>query len=208
MVLFATTPFGFVKFSDAYSTGSSIMPQKKNPDAAELLRGKSGRLVGNLNSLLVTMKSLPLAYSKDMQEDKEPLFDSAQTITICLRVLDGVINDITFNTERMQEVAGSGYSNATDFADYLVQKLGIPFRDAHHITGKAVAVAMQKNCKLEELNLNDFQTIEAKIQNDVFHFIDIQTVVARRNSHGGTGFQQVKKQIHIAKAFVAGLSFI
>lgn len=202
MILFATTPFGFVKFSDAYSTGSSIMPQKKNPDAAELLRGKSGRLIGNLNSLFVTMKGLPLAYSKDMQEDKEPLFDAAETLTICLRVLDGIINDVTFKTDRMREVAGSGHSNATDFADYIVQKLGIPFRDAHHITGKAVALAMQKSVKLEELTLAEMQSIESKIQEDIFSFISIQNVVARRNSFGGTGFEQIRKQVENAKQFV------
>ena len=202
MILFATTAFGFVKFSDAYSTGSSIMPQKKNPDAAELLRGKSGRLVGNLNSLFVTMKGLPLAYSKDMQEDKEPLFDSAETIIICLRVLDGIVNDITFNTKKMRQMAGEGYSNATDFADYLVQKLNIPFRDAHHITGRVVAVAIQKELKIDELHLVELQKIKPEIEQDIFDFIKIENVVARRNSFGGTGFEQVKKQIEFAKEYL------
>ncbi len=205
MILFATTAFGFVKFSDSYSTGSSIMPQKKNPDAAELLRGKSGRLVGNLNSLLVTMKGLPLAYSKDMQEDKEPLFDSAETIIICLRVLDGIVNDITFNTKKMRQMAGEGYSNATDFADYLVQKLNIPFRDAHHITGRVVAVAIQKELKIEELSLVELQEIKPEIEQDIFDFIKIENVVARRNSFGGTGFEQVKKQIEFAKDYLKNL---
>ncbi len=205
MILFATTAFGFVKFSDAYSTGSSIMPQKKNPDAAELLRGKSGRLVGNLNSLFVTMKGLPLAYSKDMQEDKEPLFDSAETIIICLRVLDGIVNDITFNTKKMRQMAGEGYSNATDFADYLVQKLNIPFRDAHHITGRVVAVAIQKELKIEELSLVELQQIKPEIEQDIFDFIKIENVVARRNSFGGTGFEQVKKQIEFAKEYLKNL---
>jgi argininosuccinate lyase len=205
MILFSTTAFGFVKFSDAYSTGSSMMPQKKNPDAAELLRGKSGRLIGNLNSLLVTMKGLPLAYSKDMQEDKEPLFDSAETIVICLRVLDGIVNDITFNTKKMKKMAGEGYSNATDFADYLVQKLNIPFRDAHHITGKVVDIAIQKELKIDELHLVELQKIEEKIQQDIFDFIKIENVVARRNSFGGTGFEQVKKQIEFAQEYLKNL---
>lgn len=202
MIIFATTPFGFIKFSDAFSTGSSIMPQKKNPDAAELLRGKSGRLFANLQSLLVTMKGLPLAYSKDMQEDKEPLFDSVETIIICLRVLDGIINDISLNTKRMREMAMEGYSNATDFADYLVQKLDIPFRDAHHITGRAVSFASEKSLKLNELTLDEMQSLEPKIQSDIFDFISLETVVSRRNSHGGTGFVQVQKQIDQASHYL------
>ncbi len=206
MILFATTPFGFINFSDAYSTGSSIMPQKKNPDAAELLRGKTGRLIGNLNTLMIAMKGLPLAYSKDMQEDKEPLFDSASTITICLRILDGIINDISLDVERMSNVAKLGYSNATDFADYLVQKLNIPFRDAHHITGNVVALAMKQNIKLEELSLEDFQSFNSCIKSDVFDVISINSVVSRRNSYGGTGFQQVEKQISNAKKFLQSLT--
>lgn len=183
------------------------MPQKKNPDAAELLRGKTGRLIGNLNSLMVTMKGLPLAYSKDMQEDKEPLFDSAETIIICLRVLDGIVNDIQFNTKKMKSMAEEGYSNATDFADYLVQKLGITFRDAHHITGKVVALAIEKQCKIEEIALQELQNIEPKITNDIFDSIKIETVVARRNSFGGTGFEQVAFQIKGAKEFLSGVDF-
>ena len=205
MIIFASKPFGFVKFSDAFSTGSSIMPQKKNPDAAELLRGKSGRFFGNLQSLLVTMKGLPLAYSKDMQEDKEPLFDSAENLMLCLRVLEGIINDVQFQTDRLKEVAGEGYSNATDFADYLVQKLAIPFRDAHHITGKCVAMAMEQSKKLEELTLTQFQEIEPKIQNEIYDFIKIETVIARRNSYGGTGFEQVKTQIKLANEYINNL---
>lgn len=202
MVIFASAPFGFVKFSDAFSTGSSIMPQKKNPDAAELLRGKSGRLLGNLQSIFVTMKGLPLAYSKDMQEDKEPLFDSAETLIVCLRVLEGIINDISFNTKKMRALAEEGYSNATDFADYLVQKLGIPFRDAHHITGKAVAFASGKAVKLNEMTLAEMQAIEPKIRDDVFDFIKVETVVSRRNSYGGTGFSQVREQIEKAERYL------
>jgi argininosuccinate lyase len=205
MVIFASKPFGFVKFSDAFSTGSSIMPQKKNPDAAELLRGKSGRVFGNLQSLLVTMKGLPLAYSKDMQEDKEPLFDSAQTLTTCLRVLKGIIDDIEFQTSQMEEMSQEGHSNATDFADYLVQKLNIPFRDAHHITGQCVAIAISQDKKLQELHLSEFQAIEQKITNEIFDFLTIQQVVARRNSYGGTGFVQVEKQIKIATQYINSL---
>jgi argininosuccinate lyase len=205
MILFASKPFDFVKFSDAFSTGSSIMPQKKNPDAAELLRGKAGRIFGNLQSLLVTMKGLPLAYSKDMQEDKEPLFDSSETIITCLRVLHGIIGDVQFNTKKMEEMAGEGYSNATDFADYLVQKLGIPFRDAHHITGKCVAIAISKSKKLEDIALEHLQSVEQKITDEVYKYINIQTVVARRNSFGGTGFDRVQKQISDAKEYIHNL---
>lgn len=205
MVLFASKGFGFVNFSDAFSTGSSIMPQKKNPDAAELLRGKSGRVFGNLQTLLVVMKGLTLAYSKDMQEDKEPVFDSANTITIMLRVLNGIIEDIEFDTKKMQEMAQEGHSNATDFADYLVQKIEIPFRDAHHITGKCVALAIAEGKRLQELKLSQMQEIEPKITDEVFGFINVQTVVSRRNSYGGTGFEQVDKQIKLAREYIKSL---
>ncbi len=204
MIIFATQAFSFVKFSDAFSTGSSMMPQKKNPDAAELLRGKSGRMFANLQNLMVVMKGLPLAYSKDMQEDKEPLFDSVENITLCLQVLNGIVNDVTFNTKKMLEMAGTGYSNATDLADYLVQKCNIPFRDAHHITGRVVGIAMELSCKIEELSLERLQEVEEKIANDIFGFLDIQNVVNRRNSFGGTGFEQVKIQLQLANEFTNG----
>ena len=202
MIIFATQGFGFVKFSDAFSTGSSMMPQKKNPDAAELLRGKSGRIFANLQNLLVVMKGLPLAYSKDMQEDKEPLFDSVENIILILQVLDGIINDITFNTKKMLEMAQMGHSNATDLADYLVQKCGAPFRDAHHITGKIVRIALEKDCKIQEISLKEMQEVEEGISQNVFEFLDTRNVVKRRNSFGGTGFDQVKKQIVVALEFV------
>ena len=201
MIIFATNAFGFVKFSDAFSTGSSMMPQKKNPDAAELLRSKSGRMFANLQNLLVVMKGLPLAYSKDMQEDKEPLFDSIENIILSLQVLDGIVNDITFNTEKMFAMAQEGHSNATDLADYLVQKCEIPFRDAHHTTGKIVRLALEKSCKIHELELATMQSIEPKISHDVLEYLDTRNVVKRRNSFGGTGFDQVSKQVQIAIDF-------
>ena len=179
-----------------------MMPQKKNPDAAELLRSKSGRIFANLQNLLVVMKGLPLAYSKDMQEDKEPLFDSVENIILSLQVLDGIINDITFNTKKMFEMSQMGHSNATDLADYLVQKCGVPFRDAHHITGKIVRIALENNCKIQELSLKEMQEVEPKISQEVFEFLDTHNVVKRRNSFGGTGFDQVKKQVVIAFEFV------
>ncbi len=201
MIIFATNAFGFVKFSDAFSTGSSMMPQKKNPDAAELLRSKSGRIFANLQNLLVVMKGLPLAYSKDMQEDKEPLFDSIENIILSLQVLDGIINDITFNTEKMFAMAQEGHSNATDLADYLVQKCDIPFRDAHHITGKIVRIALEQKCKIQELPLEIMQSVEGKISNEVLEYLDTRNVVKRRNSFGGTGFDQVVQQVQIANDF-------
>jgi argininosuccinate lyase len=148
------------------------------------------------------MKGLPLAYSKDMQEDKEPLFDSVENIILSLQVLDGIINDITFNTKKMLEMAQMGHSNATDLADYIVQKCGVPFRDAHHITGKIVRIALEKDCKIQELSLNEMQEVEPKISQEVFEFLDTHNVVKRRNSFGGTGFEQVKKQVVIAVEFV------
>lgn len=195
IVIFCTNEFGYISLSDKFTTGSSIMPQKRNPDAAELVRGKVGRNIGNLVSLLVTIKGLPLAYSKDMQEDKEPVFDSHENIILCLRAVNGMISDIQFNYARLEEMTENGYSTATDLADYLVQKLGIPFRDAHHVTGKIVKMAIDKKCKLSDLNLQELQKIEAKIENDIYKFIEVKMSVSRRTSFGGTAFNNVKNQI-------------
>ena len=157
IVIWSTPQFGFVRLSDAFSTGSSIMPQKKNPDAAELVRAKTGRINGSLIALLTVMKGLPLAYSKDMQEDKEQVFDSAESLELAIAAMTGMVRDMTIRADRMKAAAGSGYSTATDLADWLVREAGLPFRDAHHVTGRAVALAEQKACELAELSLEDLQ---------------------------------------------------
>ena len=157
LIIWASQPFGFVKLSDDYSTGSSIMPQKRNPDAAELVRGHSGRIVGALTALMVTMKGLPLAYSKDMQDDKEPVFEARDLLMLSLQALAGMIETVEFVPERMREAAASGYSTATDLADWLVREADVPFREAHHITGRAVKLAEERGCGLAELPLDDLQ---------------------------------------------------
>ena len=159
IVIWSTPQFGFIRLSDAFSTGSSIMPQKKNPDAAELVRAKTGRINGSLIALLTVMKGLPLAYSKDMQEDKEQVFDSAESLELAIAAMTGMVRDMTIRTDRMKAAAGSGYSTATDLADWLVREAGLPFRDAHHVTGHAVALAEKKGCELAELSLEDLQAL-------------------------------------------------
>jgi len=173
IILWATPNFDFVSLSDQWSTGSSIMPQKKNPDAAELVRGKTGRLTGNLTHMITLMKGLPLTYNKDMQEDKEPVFDSYDTLILCLRAMNGMLATATFNTDQMLRSAEDGYTTATALADWLVMKLNLPFRDAHHITGKIVKLAEKKNCKLSELSLKEMQKIEPKITKDIFRVLKI-----------------------------------
>lgn len=195
MVNWSSAQFGFIRFSDAYSTGSSIMPQKRNPDAAELVRGKSGRIFGNLMSLLVTMKALPLAYNKDMQEDKEPVFDTAENLGICLQAMAGMVRDLSVNKENMQKAAGVAYATATDLADWLVRELKIPFRDAHHITAKVVKLAGDKGKDLSELSLKDMQKIEPKITQDVFNVLSVENSVKSRVSYGGTSPDNVMKSI-------------
>ncbi len=168
IILWATPQFGFIQLSDAWSTGSSIMPQKKNPDAAELVRGKTGRLTGNLVQMMTVMKGLPLAYNKDLQEDKEPVFDSFDTISLCLQAMKGMLESAKFDTERMLESAELGYTTATALADWLVMTLGLPFRDAHHITGAIVKLAEKKGVKLHELDLAEMQAVHADITDGVF----------------------------------------
>jgi argininosuccinate lyase len=163
IVIWSTPQFGFAQLSDKFSTGSSIMPQKKNPDAAELVRAKIGRITGALVSLLTVMKGLPLTYSKDMQEDKEVVFDAASSIALCIVAMNGMISDITINAGKMAAAAGSGYSTATDLADWLVRELNLPFRDAHHVTGRAVAMAEAKSCELAELTLSELQELNPAI---------------------------------------------
>jgi argininosuccinate lyase len=199
MVGWSSAQFGFIRFSDAFSTGSSIMPQKRNPDAAELVRGKSGRLFGNLVSLLTTMKALPLAYNKDMQEDKEPVFDTASNIMLCVLAMTGMVADMTVYKSAMYDAAGVAYANATDLADWLVRELKIPFRDAHHITAKLVKLAAGKSKSLEQLSLADMQSVEPRIRKDVFTVLSVADSVKSRKSYGGTAPDNVKKAAANAK---------
>ncbi len=176
IVLWATPQFSFITLSDQWSTGSSIMPQKKNPDAAELVRGKTGRLNGNLMALMTVMKGLPLTYNKDTQEDKEPVFDSFDTIALCLQAMKGMLETATFNTDQMLKSAELGYTTATALADWLVINLGLPFREAHHVTGAIVKMAEDKGCKLDELSLQDLQTAHPDINQDIFNILSVKTL--------------------------------
>lgn len=199
IVIWSTPQFGFVSLSDKFSTGSSIMPQKKNPDAAELVRGKIGRVNGSLIGLLTVMKGLPLTYSKDMQEDKEGVFDAAETLELCLAAMTGMISDMNVNKNAMKEAAGSGYSTATDLADWLVREAGLPFRDAHHVTGAAVALAESEAKELAELTLEQFQGIHPEITNDIYNVLTVEASVASRTSFGGTAPKNVRTQIEYWK---------
>ncbi len=194
IVLWTTPQFGFVRLSDAFSTGSSIMPQKRNPDAAELVRGKTGRVVGALVGLLTVMKGLPLAYSKDMQEDKEGVFDALQTLSLCLAAMTGMVDDLTPDAGRMKAAAGAGYATATDLADWLVRTLKMPFREAHHVTGRIVALASARGVALEALSLADLQSVEPRIGEDAFGVLGVERSVESRTSYGGTAPANVKRQ--------------
>jgi argininosuccinate lyase len=194
LVLWTTAQFGFVRLSDAFSTGSSIMPQKRNPDAAELVRGKSGRVFGHLMGLLTVMKGLPLAYSKDMQEDKEGVFDALQTLSLCLAAAAGMVRDLTPDAKRMRAAAGSGYSTATDLADWLVRALKMPFREAHHVTGRIVGIASERGAPLEKLTLEDLRGVEPRIAQEVFEVLGVTRSVRSRTSYGGTAPVNVRKQ--------------
>ncbi|MER8580542.1 argininosuccinate lyase [Mesorhizobium sp. M1423] len=203
IIIWSTPQFGFVRLSDSFSTGSSIMPQKKNPDAAELVRGKTGRVTGHLVGLLTVMKGMPLTYGKDMQEDKESVFDAAETLDLMLAAMTGMMRDMTVNTAAMKKAAGAGYSTATDLADWLVRTLGLPFREAHHITGRAVALAEDKKVGLERLSLQDLQSIHPGISADVFSVLAVQNSVRSRTSFGGTAPSEVRKQIRYWKKRLA-----
>ncbi len=193
IVVFSSTQFGFFTLPDAFSTGSSIMPQKRNPDAAELVRAKTGRIVGALTGFLMVMKGLPLAYSKDMQEDKEGAFDAFDNLSLCLAAMTGMMSSLRPNIEQMRQSAGSGFSTATDLADWLVRELNLPFRKAHHVTGMLVAKAESKNCDLHELSLAQMQAVEARITENVFDVLELDKSVASRTSLGGTAPDNVKK---------------
>ncbi|WP_341209488.1 argininosuccinate lyase [uncultured Sphingomonas sp.] len=199
-VLWASQPFGFVSLSDQWSTGSSIMPQKRNPDAAELVRGHSGRITGCLVSLMVTMKGLPLAYSKDMQDDKPPVFECHDLLAISIAAMTGMIESATFRTDRMRALAESGFATATDLADWLVREADVPFREAHHITGRAVARAEALGCTLDKVPLADLQAIDARITDAVYGVLSVDASVASRKSFGGTAPDNVRAAIRAARA--------
>ncbi len=202
LILWSSQEFGFVTLPDSHTTGSSIMPQKKNPDVSELIRGKTGRVYGNLMGLLTVMKGLPLTYNKDMQEDKEGCMDTVETLTVCLKLTMSMLPKMKINKARMYYAAGRAYSNATDLADYLAKK-GLPFREAHEIVGKLVALGISQSKDLQDLNLETMQGVSSLIEQDVFEVLKLESVVNVRNSFGGTGLEQVKSQIKFAKGLLA-----
>ena len=195
LIIWASAPFGFVQVSDAFSTGSSIMPQKRNPDAAELVRGHAGRIMGAFTSLTVTMKGLPLAYSKDMQDDKAPVFEAHDLLMLSLAALAGMVETSTFNPERMRAAAAAGFSTATDLADWLVREAGVPFREAHHITGRAVKEAEEQGCDLADLPLSTLRAIDTRIDERVFDVLTVEASVRSRTSYGGTAPERVREQV-------------
>ena len=195
IVIWSTPQFGFVRLSDAFSTGSSIMPQKRNPDAAELVRAKPGRINGALVSLLTVMKGLPLTYSKDMQEDKEQVFDAIDSLALALAAATGMIRDLTVNVEAMRKAAGHGFSTATDLADYLVREAGLPFREAHHVTGRAVSLAESSGVGLEDLPLDVLKSLDSRIDASVYGVLGVDASVRSRRSFGGTAPDNVREQV-------------
>ena len=195
IVLWVTPQFGFISLSDAFTTGSSIMPQKKNPDAAELVRAKIGRVMGALTGLMMVMKGLPLTYSKDMQEDKEQVFAGFDALELSLAAMAGMVDDLKPNPERMAAAAGSGYSTATDLADWLVRETNLPFREAHHVTGSAVKRAEELGVGLADLSLAELQKLDPRITKSVYDVLTPQASVASRKSYGGTAPDQVRKQV-------------
>ena len=198
-IIWASQPFGFVKLPDTLSTGSSIMPQKRNPDAAELVRGHAGRVIGCATSLMITMKGLPLAYSKDMQDDKPPVFEAAGLIDLSLAAMAGMVADSGFDTARMRRAAEAGHATATDLADWLVRQADIPFREAHHITGAAVKLADEQGVALDGLSIDDLKAIDERIDERVFDALSVDASVAARASYGGTAPQRVRQQVAAAK---------
>ncbi len=201
IVLWSTGEFSFVHLSDSYSTGSSIMPQKKNPDMAELIRGKTGRVYGDLFALLTVMKGLPLAYNKDMQEDKEAMFDAYDTLTSCLTVFTGMLQTAEWDTERMYKAAGLGFTNATDAADYLAKK-GVPFREAHEIVGRLVIYCEQRGKAIDALSIDELKKLSPAFEDDIFDAISLETCVDSRSCYGGPGEASVKKHIDKMKEFL------
>ncbi len=201
-VLWASQPFGFVALSDQWSTGSSIMPQKRNPDAAELVRGHAGRILGCMTALMVTMKGLPLAYSKDMQDDKPPVFEAHDLLALSIAAMTGMVESATFKTERMRGVAEAGFATATDLADWLVREAGLPFREAHHVTGRAVKLAEERGIALDALPIDDLKAIDARIDERVYGVLSVDASVASRTSFGGTAPDNVRAAIRAARGDV------
>ncbi len=194
IVIWCSAQFQFITLSDALTTGSSIMPQKKNPDAAELVRAKVGRVFGAFTALLTVMKGLPMAYAKDMQEDKEPVFDALETLELTIAATTGMVRDMVPNAKAMKKAAGAGYATATDLADWLVRVLAMPFRDAHHVTGTLVGMAAERGIDLHKLTLNDMQSVEPRITQDVYSVLSVDKSIRSRTSYGGTAPQNVRKQ--------------
>ena len=203
LVIWSTAQFRFVQLSDCFTTGSSIMPQKKNPDAAELIRAKIGRIMGANVALMTVMKGLALTYSKDMQEDKEPVFDAADNLFLALAAMTGMVNDMTALPETLKAAAGAGFATATDLADWLVREKGMAFRDAHHVTGALVALAEEKDCALHQLAIQDMQSIDKQIDKDVYSVLSVENSVASRISYGGTAPEQVRSQVNRWRAILA-----
>jgi argininosuccinate lyase len=198
LIIWSSREFGFITLPDAFCTGSSIMPQKKNPDVLELVRGKTGRVYGNLMALLTTMKALPLTYNKDMQEDKEAVFDTVDTVEKCLTVISLLLKNISFNSENMKKASEEGYIMATDLAEYLVTK-GMTFRKAHETVGQIVLFAIDRKKPLKDLTLKELKGFARQITRDVFDWLEPASAIARRNLHGATGYERVKQSIKRAK---------
>ena len=199
MIIWASQPYGFISLPDAWSTGSSIMPQKRNPDAAELVRGHAGRIMGCMTSLMVTMKGLPLAYSKDMQDDKPPVFEAYDLLALSIAAMTGMVGNVTFNTARMREVAASGFSTATDLADWLVREHGLPFREAHHVTGSVVKLCETRGIGLDAITSDDLASVHPALHGSKLPDLSIDGSVASRTSAGGTAPVRVKEAIAAAK---------
>lgn len=201
IIIYSTSEFSFIELTDDFCTGSSIMPQKKNPDMPELIRGKTGRVYGSLISMLTTMKGLPLAYNKDMQEDKEPVFDAVDTVKASLKIFAPMVEKMGLNTAKMLHAAGAGYSTATDLADYLVRK-GVPFRESHHIVGSTVAYAIEKGVDISLLTIDEFKRFSNKIDDDIYKYITVEASVNSRRAYGGTSTSSVLAQITNGKKFL------
>jgi argininosuccinate lyase len=200
MVIWSSDRFAFISLSDAFTTGSSIMPQKRNPDAAELVRAKPGRIIGSLTGLLIVLKGLPLAYGKDMQEDKEGVFDAVESLAIAIAATSGMVRDMTANKDAMRAALTTGFPTATDLADYMVRELGLPFREAHHASGSIVALAAEKGCDLDALSLAEMQAVEPRIKADIMGILTVESAVATRTSFGGTAPVEVKARIADARS--------
>jgi argininosuccinate lyase len=200
MVIWSSDRFAFISLSDAFTTGSSIMPQKRNPDAAELVRAKPGRIIGSLTGLLIVLKGLPLAYGKDMQEDKEGVFDAVDSLAIAIAATSGMVRDMTANKDAMRAALTTGFPTATDLADYMVRELGLPFREAHHASGSIVALAAEKGCDLDALSLAEMQAVEPRIKADIMGILTVESAVAARTSFGGTAPVEVKARIADARS--------